>query len=89
MRKFEFLSPAARATLRYIKSIEVRTDDEFDVPAIVIAMRKQGMPIGHTLSAIEECAFNQWMVKRRQPDGPDRIGLTTTASVALALQPAE
>lgn len=89
MRKFEFLSPAARATLRYIKSVEVRTDDEFEVPAIVMAMRKQGQPIGVTVSALEECRMNQWLNARRRPDGPDRVALTTTASVALALQPAE
>lgn len=89
MRKFEFLSPAARATLRYIKSVEVRSDDEFEVPAIVMALRKQGQPIGVTLSALNECRTNLWLSARRQPDGPDRVALTTTASVALALQPAE
>ena len=75
--------------MRYIKSIEVRTDDEFDVPPIVMALRKQGQPISVTIGALNECRTNEWLSARRQPDGPDKVALTTTASVALALQPAE
>jgi len=89
LKRFEYLSPAARAVLRHIKSVEVRTDDVFPISSIVVAMRRQGWTIGATLDALEESRAGGWLLIRRHPGGePDWVSLTMTGSVALELLPA-
>ena len=87
MRKFEYLSPVARTMLKHIMAARMRPDEDFGVPAIIIAMRKQGISIGQTLAAIDEAAAADWLVKHHSPAGqPDRITLSNVAMVAMALQ---
>ena len=89
VKRFEYLSPAAQAVLGHLKSVDKRTDDVFQISGIVVAMRRQGLPIGATLDALEESRAGGWLLIRHHPGGePDWVSLTMTGSVALELLPA-
>ena len=87
MRKFEYLSPVAQKMLRHIMAARLRPEDDVAIPSVIIALRKQGIGIGQTLAAIEECTAADWLVKHHSPAGtPDRVALSNVAMVAMALQ---
>ena len=47
--------------LHCIAATGIEADRQFGVPAIVIIMRKQGVSIGQTLAAIDECVAGGWL----------------------------
>ena len=76
--------------LHCIAATGIEADRQFGVPAVVIIMRKQGVSIGQTLAAIEECVAGGWLAHHRQQERqPDRIALTGPAVLTLRLEAAE
>jgi len=86
VRKLEFLSPAAQALLRHVKSLEQGDVAEFAVPQVLLDMRRKGFSIDRTLAAIEECGKAQWLINSYSiGDHLGEVTLTQEATVALDL----